>query len=417
MQGKKESSFLSLYLLIAVALSPHIVHAVPGNAVAGQAIYQRVCVSCHGMDGRGGPMRGMLKVVPRDLTDPAYMDGRSDEQLFTAIRHGGEAVERSAAMPAFADQLSEEEIWDTVAYVRTLGGRQPADQPVAAPQELMMARLRVLIWPEYDDPRVLVIMRGEMTPRQAFPTTLKLAIPKGAEIIGAGMISEANELLLHPHTVVPGDREDFLTLHLPVPRFFIEFYYAPFQTQQADKHFVYPIAAPYPIELLEVDIQQPDKATAFVTEPLPMEQVTDRQGFMHAQFVYRNLAAGETRQFAVTYTRTTTEPSVSKQQPMSSPSSAESPPRSVLGRPQVAFLILAILAVIFAAFAWIWTHRRTAQDSHPGGAAAAAMPTARTPPPAAPTARPEQPNFCSQCGHQVGPGHHFCARCGHALRP
>ena len=68
-----------------------------------------------------------------------------------------------------------------------------------------MARLRLSIWPEYDDPRVLIMLRGEMTPRQAFPASITLPLPKGAEIIGAGMISEQDELLLHPHQVLPGD--------------------------------------------------------------------------------------------------------------------------------------------------------------------------------------------------------------------
>jgi hypothetical protein len=108
-----------------------------------------------------------------------------------------------------------------------------------------MARLRLSIWPEYDDPRVLIMLRGEMTPRQAFPASITLPIPKGPEIIGAGMISEQNELLLHPHQVLPGDTQDSLQLNLPVPRFFVEFYYNPFTTRRPAKRFI--CIAPRPI--------------------------------------------------------------------------------------------------------------------------------------------------------------------------
>src|SRR5262249_48782354 len=153
-------------------------------------------------------------VSPRDLTDQAYMSTRSDQQLFTVISQG------SAAMTAFGDRLAEQQIWDTVAYVRTLtaasstvSGSPPSSTPPtesSTETHLVMPRLRLSIWPEYDDPRVLIMWRGEMAPHQAFPAHITLPLPKGAEIVGAGMISDQNELLLHPYEVVPGDTQDSL---------------------------------------------------------------------------------------------------------------------------------------------------------------------------------------------------------------
>src|SRR5262249_57950487 len=141
------------------------------------------------------------------------------------ISKGGAVVGLSAAMTAFGGQLSEQQIWDTVAYVRTLAtGSETAaqvpsstsSQSSAPAAELVMARLRLSIWPEYDDPRVLIMLRGEMARRQAFPASISLPLPKGAEIVGAGMISEQNELILHPYEVIPGDAQDSLQLSLPV---------------------------------------------------------------------------------------------------------------------------------------------------------------------------------------------------------
>ena len=203
-------------------------------------------------------------------------------------------------------------LWDTVAYIRTLtaGAETAAQAPSstsskasASTADLVMARLRLSIWPEYDDPRVLIMLRGEMTPRQAFPASITLPIPKGAEIIGAGMISEQNELLLHPHQVLPGDTQDTLQLNLPVPRFFVEFYYNPFTTSGPEKRFVYSAPTTYPIDLFEVDIQQPLKATAFTVDPPSMERTTDKEGFTYHQFTYRDVGKGQSQTFTIAYTK------------------------------------------------------------------------------------------------------------------
>src|SRR5215813_3225845 len=318
---------LQCMMLYVLAIA-HPAATATGDAQAGKAIYERSCVGCHGPTGQGGRMAAMLAVPPRNLADQAYMGTRSDQQLFDVISKGGAATGLSTAMTAFGSQLSEQQIWDTVAYIRTLAaGSETATQVPSSTSskastpaaDLAMARLRLSIWPEYDDPRVLILLRGEMTPRQAFPASITLPIPKGAEIIGAGMISEQNELLLHPHQVLPGDTQDTLQLNLPVPRFFVEFYYNPFTTSGPEKRFVYPAPTTYPIQLFEVDIQQPLKATAFTLTPAPMEHMTDNQGFTYHKFTYRDVGKGQSQTFTIAYTKTVATPSVSKQQPTSQP--------------------------------------------------------------------------------------------------
>jgi cytochrome c oxidase cbb3-type subunit 3 len=432
---------------LVVLMAGRLALAATGDAAAGKATYERWCVSCHGLDGRGGRMGSMLAVPARNLADQTYMQTRSDQQLFTAISQGGTAIQRSSAMPAFSQQISEQEIWDTVAYIRTLTGESPAGrspvaakppaaQPSGAASQLTVARLQLAIWPEYDDPRVLVIVRGELAPREAFPTRLTFPIPKQAEIVGAGMISEDNQLILRPHEILPGDTQDFLTLDLPVPRFFIELYYTAFDVKEAQRRFVHTVAIPYPIEILEIDIQPPLQASQFVVAPQPMEQNTDRQGFTHAQFVYRNLDKEQVHQFTIAYTRMTTEPSVAKQQPLptSQPTSPQGVARgSPLSSPSAALGILTGVVVVFASGAWLWTNRQrhrateatseepvpyqhqeltAASLSHPESQEAqGSNPNVALTPPSS-----QVPNFCSNCGHKLQSLDRFCAGCGRPLK-
>jgi mono/diheme cytochrome c family protein len=421
-----------LYILATV----HPAATATGDAQAGKAIYERSCVGCHGPTGQGGRMAPMLAVPPRNLTDQAYMGTRSDQQLFDVISKGGAATGLSAAMTAFGSQLSEQQIWDTVAYVRTLaaGSGTAAQVPsstsskASAPTaDLVMARLRLSIWPEYDDPRVLIMLRGEMTPRQAFPASITLPIPKGAEIIGAGMISEQNELLLHPHQVLPGDTQDTLQLNLPVPRFFVEFYYNPFTTSGSEKRFVYPAPTTYPIELFEVDIQQPLKATAFTIDPVPMG-MTDNQGFTYHQFIYRNIGKGHSQTFTIAYTKTATTPSVSKQQPTPQPTEKA---RARSGNTLVALSIFAGAILLFAGCAWLMQRSQRLHmpittapapsvsmsdtllallrdDAQPQETEAADVP------PRLPQTRVI--NFCANCGRKLLPDDRFCSGCGKPIK-
>jgi hypothetical protein len=377
----------------------------------------------------------MLAVPPRNLADQSYMGTRSDQQLFDVISKGGTAVGLSAAMTAFGSQLSEPQLWDTVAYIRTLtaGAETAVQAPSSVPSQasastadLAMARLRLSIWPEYDDPRVLIMFRGEMTPRQAFPASITLPIPKGAEIIGAGMISEQNELLLHPHQVLPGDSQDTLQLNLPVPRFFVEFYYNPFTTSGPEKRFVYPAPTTYPIDLFEVDIQQPLKAGAFTVDPPSMERTTDKEGFTYHQFTSRNIEKGQSQTFTIAYIKTATAPSVAK------PQSTSQPAEKARARSDTTLVSLGIFAgaiLLFAGYAWL-TQRSQRQPmpatTSPGPSAARsdaliALLQDDAPPQETEGVSPTLPqtrtiNFCANCGRKLLAEDRFCSACGKPIK-
>jgi mono/diheme cytochrome c family protein len=48
------------------------------------------------------------------------MMARSDEELFKVIEQGGKSIDKSNLMPAWGDNLSDDEITALVAYLRSL---------------------------------------------------------------------------------------------------------------------------------------------------------------------------------------------------------------------------------------------------------------------------------------------------------
>jgi mono/diheme cytochrome c family protein len=92
-----------------------------GDAARGKEVYARYCTGCHGVDGRGEAKTFRPNVG--NLAVKEFLDRVSDDYLFAAIKLGGAAVGKNATMPAWGKQLDDDQIWDVVAFVRTLGRR------------------------------------------------------------------------------------------------------------------------------------------------------------------------------------------------------------------------------------------------------------------------------------------------------
>lgn len=102
---------------------------LPGSAEAGAAPYGTFCESCHGPGGNGeGPAAAGLNPKPARHTDSSYMNALSNEHVRTVIRDGGPAVGKSPLMAPWGGALSDAQLDDVVAYVRSL-----AQPPYACP--------------------------------------------------------------------------------------------------------------------------------------------------------------------------------------------------------------------------------------------------------------------------------------------
>lgn len=94
----------------------------------GKRIYVSICAYCHGENGDGfGLNASNLAVPPRNHTDAAYMNSRTDEQLVAVIKYGGASQGKSALMPPWGGRLNEREISALVAYVRALSRGQRSE--------------------------------------------------------------------------------------------------------------------------------------------------------------------------------------------------------------------------------------------------------------------------------------------------
>ena len=93
----------------------------PGNPRLGETLYQEKCVLCHGGAGQGWDWSKKVYTPPVPVPYLATVfPRRGNAFLFSVVRDGGEAVGQTRFMPPFGFQLSDQEVWHLVAYMRSL---------------------------------------------------------------------------------------------------------------------------------------------------------------------------------------------------------------------------------------------------------------------------------------------------------
>jgi mono/diheme cytochrome c family protein len=84
-------------------------------AEAGADVFKTNCQACHGSEGHGdGPAGQSLDPRPRNLAE--IQSEAADDFLFWRIREG----KPGTSMVAWKGILTDEQIWQTVSFIRTL---------------------------------------------------------------------------------------------------------------------------------------------------------------------------------------------------------------------------------------------------------------------------------------------------------
>ena len=88
-------------------------------------VFNTICATCHGPGGKGdGSAAAALQPKPRNYTDPAWQASVTDDDIKKIILQGGQAVGKSASMPA-QPQLADkpEVVNELVKLIRGFGGK------------------------------------------------------------------------------------------------------------------------------------------------------------------------------------------------------------------------------------------------------------------------------------------------------
>jgi len=108
---------LLLVVLLATLLDARAGEATsPGDPALGKARFEQYCAVCHGHHAQGdGPMAKATTPPAPSLVSPEVRK-RSDQDLVRAMADG-----MGVTMPAWRGILSDQDLLDVAAYLRSLG--------------------------------------------------------------------------------------------------------------------------------------------------------------------------------------------------------------------------------------------------------------------------------------------------------
>lgn len=273
---------------------------------------------------------------------------------------------------------------------------------------LTIDKASLRLWPEYDDPGLLVILSGALTGTTKFPQQVAFPIPANARGIQATFIDANGDLLSQPWQIVDGK----LTYSLPSSDFQIEYYLdRPAGGNQRDIN--YSFESPYPIRALEVAAQQPARASAFAMIPQSQRSAQGSDGFTTYYVDRANVSAGEKLPINIRYTKNDQGLSVAQAKIDDTASSSDpNPTGAASGRKSTDWLPILLIGLgvallVGAGAYWFLRIRPT-----PAPAAVPAKTQLSKTKALPQSARSTNAIFCTQCGHQLGSSDRFCAQCG-----
>ncbi|MBI4290493.1 MAG: zinc ribbon domain-containing protein [Betaproteobacteria bacterium] len=289
------------------------------------------------------------------------------------------------------------------AIAAAAGGNAPKGNP-------RLASLGIDIWPEYDRPAVLVILKGELASNVALPAAVSVRIPaRSGGPSAVAFSSEAGGNLLTAK-YDSGRAGDYITVKFQVPQriFHIEFY-DPIVTSTPERKYTYVWPGDLATDRLSVIVQEPAGTLDLSVTPSLDATATGQDGLRYRSAQLGAFEAGKQLPVRVAYTKTDSRTSTEISRPQadgslpsdsstaSSLPALSSPPAMRTGETGSGwFLALAValpLGIAAGAAFLLWRRRAAATAAPRGGG-----------------------RFCPQCGAQADSGDRFCSKCGAALK-
>ena len=259
-----------------------------------------------------------------------------------------------------------------------------------------LASLQIEIWPEYDRPAALVLLRVKLAGDVACPADVSLRIPaaSGGPAAVAYSTAAGGNLLNLKHE--RKEAKDFVTVRLRIPeRFFHVEFYDPLATNSPDRSYTYIWPGDLAVGRLSVIVQEPAAASELSVQPSLDATAAGQDGLRYRSADLGGFDAGKQLPIEIRYTKTDSQTSSELLKPVAKPNPATanlspgnvSPGTAAVEQGFSGWLaaLTGVLAVIAGtAFGWMWWRRRRASGA----------------------------GVCSKCGNPMAASDRYCSKCG-----
>ena len=275
--------------------------------------------------------------------------------------------------------------------------------PAHAQGGITLETLTVQLWPEFDQPAMLVIYDFTLPEDTSLPVDITLRIPVNANLIAVAY-SPTGSLLNVPYQA-PIEENDWqvLTLTIDTPTAYHIEYYAPLDRTDSQRNFVYLWPGDYAVKTFKVSVRPSVDTTEITTDPQMRSATTESSAQSLLEWETSDLQAGKELPIRVTYTKSSDRLGVSDQ-PLETGVVDESTKGRVSLSNYLPYILggLGFLLILVGGF-YFWQtskgkplrrkrHRTRDEDSN------------------------GEEVYCHQCGKRAQASDRFCRTCGTRLR-
>jgi hypothetical protein len=284
----------------------------------------------------------------------------------------------------------------------------------AAPQTqnpVTIQSLEVDLWPEYDQPKVLVIYRMTLASTVKLPAEITVRLPVAAGNPSAVAEQTANGLFNLQYTTADRDANwQMFRFTTTLPQLQIE-YYDPNLVKKSTLHsYTYQWPGDYAVAQMSVKVQQPRTASQMKLEPNMGTSSLGNDGLTYFEVPVGKVDGSQTFQLSISYQKSDEILSNSAAFSSVTPVGPTTPGAGASASlNQWLPWALASLGLLMIG-GGVWWYLRTGRQSTANGPRR----HARGAPPA--PANGDAAIFCHQCGKKAAGGDVFCRVCGARLR-
>jgi hypothetical protein len=289
----------------------------------------------------------------------------------------------------------------------------PVPSAAALAQEsVILESMQVDIWPEYDQPSVLIIYHIKLSPQTSLPASLSLRIPAEVGSPYAVAMQDPAGLYNLDYKMNAAGEWIEISFTTPVPDVRIEYYDPNLVITGDERSYVYRWPGDYQVQNFSLTVQQPPTATDMMFKPALGEGSPGEDGLTYYNYLVGPVDAGTTFDLSVSYNKPDDQLTSASQFQPAQPQE----PVNVTTDGRIAFnqvlpwgLAGLSLLLILTGSIWYWRAGRTSQPANgrPRHARKAASSS---------DGEESGAIFCHQCGKKAGAGDLFCRACGTKLK-
>jgi hypothetical protein len=278
--------------------------------------------------------------------------------------------------------------------------------------------LQVDLWPEYDQPQMLVIYHIGLPASQSLPAQITVRIPAASGGPNAVAVRQADGALINtPYDVQQQGEWLAVTLTSSTHQAQVEYYDPGLRKDGIQRSFVFTWPGDYATQSFIIQVQQPLGASGMQISPSLGAGSAGRDGIIYYSAELGAMPAGQNFNISLNYQKNDDTLTISQVQVQPSGPSDQTPS----GGMDTTTLLLWIAAglgvvLIVGGGLFYWQSGRASERA---AAPARARRSARRPNSAAgPEVQAEAAGnvYCHNCGKRAGQGDRFCRTCGTPLR-